>query len=667
VTFAVTTDNSTVPNTTLVSGVTNASGVATTTYTAGATTGTDTVTATASSAVVSGAATISVIPSNQIASIQLLSSNAQLLSGANGSVTLTAFAKDGSNNLMTGVDIAFAVDSEGTLQVTRATTDSTGTAEAILSSPTNITNRTLTVTANSGSITTSTTIDVTGAAIGISGSTTLVVGGTTTLSLVASDGSDSVVVGETLTITSASGNTLNGAASPATVTTGVDGSASLVVTGAIAGADTITVTGIGVSSTYTLSVSTASTFSLTVENPPGTPVTEINLGDSATIEITWQDGGLPVADGSTVTFNATRGTFAPPAASCTTIAGVCSVTISSTNAGPAEIVASTASGPSTSSSIEFLAVLDGLGAETINLQANKVSLATNGDTSTLTAVVRDENSNFVKGATVNFSLVDVTGGTISPLFDVTDSLGRATTTYTSSAASSSTNGVQITATEVSQGLTSTETLTVANQQLFITLGTSNLLSEQTGTTTILNREFAVFVTDAFGNPASNISIQIGAQPLQPGINNLPADDTSADTKAYRKGYWQVVTVGSTEKWVQVVQAYCNTEDLDLDGILDVGEDLNGSGRIEPGNAVYVPNTVVTDATGYATFNVSYAKNFAYWASVELSASASVGGTESITKHKFTLTGLGSDYSDVTTEPPGFESPFGIQNACSNQY
>ncbi|MCW8825562.1 MAG: Ig-like domain-containing protein, partial [Gammaproteobacteria bacterium] len=325
---------------------------------------------------------------------------------------------------------------------------------------------------------------------------------------------------------------------------------------------------------------------------------------------------------------------------------------------------STVSGPSTSTPIEFIAVLDGVGAETVNLQADRVSISTNGDTSTLTAVVRDENSNFVKNATVNFSLVDVSGGSITPLTATTDSLGRATTIYTSSAASSATDGVSITATEASQSLTSTETLTVADQQLFITLGTSHLL--QSPSDAWLTREFGVFVTDAFGNAATNVSIQIGLKPLQPGPGNLPGDDTNSDTKAYRKGYWEVVDIAGTDTWVQNVQAYCNTEDADLDGILDLpGEDTNNDGILWPGNTALVPSTVVTDSNGYGTFNVTYLKNFAYWSSVEVSASASVSGTESIAKHKMVLIGLAADYADADSGVPGQLSPFGIQNACAN--
>lgn len=608
-----------------------------------------------------GSSSVSATAAN---SVQLISSSSQLQSGSGGSVTLTAYIKDGNNNLIEGEAVTFSVDLDGTLAIVRGTTDSTGTAEATLTSPTNFSNRTLTATATAGTVSGSASVDVTGASIQVSGSSQLVITGNTTLTIIAEDGSGNKIVGQQLTVASANSNTL----STTTITTDAGGSATVNVTGDNAGADIITVTGMGISTAFSISVSSASSFVITVTDP-GTPSdTDIELGDNVNISVTWLDATPAPVNGQTITFSATRGSFSTTTcvtntAGITFGAGQCSVNLSSTNAGPAEVIATTASGPSTSATIEFIAVLDGIGAETINLQADKVSVATNGDTSTLTAVVRDENSNFVKGATVNFSLVDVSGGSISPLTAVTDSLGRATTIYTSSAASSATDGVSITATEASQSLTSTETLTVADQQLFITLGTSHLLGSPSDS--VLTREFGVFVTDAFGNAASSVSVQLGLKPLQPGASNVPGDDTDSDTKAYRKGIWSVQDVAGTDEWVQTINAYCNTEDADLDGILDPGEDTNSDTVLWPGNTAFVPGSVTTDTNGYATFDVTYLKNFAYWSSVEITASASVSGTESIAKHVMLLTGLASDYADVDSGVPGQTSPFGTSAVCAN--
>jgi len=603
--------------------------------------------------------------------VQVISSSSQLQSGTGGSVTLLAYIKDGNNNLIEGEDVTFSVDLDGTLAVVRGITDSTGTAEATLSSPTNSANRTLTVSATAGSVNGIATVAVTGATIQISGSSQMTNGDIQTLTIIAEDGSGNPVAFQTLSVTSVQGNTL----SSATVTTDAGGNASVNVTGDVAGViDVITVAGLGISTAFSLSVSDASSFSITIIDP-GTPSdTDIELVPSpdstATVTITWFDSTPAAVVGGTVNFTTTRGTLSAP--SCVTNgAGQCSVTISSTNAGPANIVAST-TGPSTSTSIEFISVTP----DSVNLQADKVSLATGGDTATLTAVVRDATSNFVKGATVEFSLIlDTTAGSISPATAVTDSLGRASTIYTTTAASSAQDGVEVEAKV--QGFPavtpSIETLTVADQQLFITLGTSHLLGSPSDS--VLTREFGVFVTDAYGNAANNISIQLGILPLQPGVNNIPSpagDDATIaanyDTKAYRKGYWQVVDVAGTDEWVQNVQSVCNTEDADLDGILDTGEDLNSSTDLDPGNVAFVPGSVTTDTNGYATFNMTYFKNFAYWASVTVTASAEVAGTESIAKHSMLLTGIGADYADVDSGVPGQLSPFGVANDdCSNQY
>ena len=60
----------------------------------------------------------------------------------------------------------------------------------------------------------------------------------------------------------------------------------------------------------------------------------------------------------------------------------------------------------------------------IDVQPSAFAIAT-GQSSTLVAVVRDAPGNLVKNQTVVFTLVDVTGGTLSVGSAVTDSQGRA--------------------------------------------------------------------------------------------------------------------------------------------------------------------------------------------------------------------------------------------------
>ncbi|HWI12305.1 MAG TPA: Ig-like group 1 domain-containing protein, partial [Burkholderiaceae bacterium] len=118
---------------------------------------------------------------------------------------------------------------------------------------------------------------------------------------------------------------------------------------------------------------------------------------------------------------------------------------------------------------------------------------------------------------------------------------------------------------------------------------------------------------------------------------------------------------------------CTNEDANYNGVLDAGEDFNGSGSLDPGNVISVSTTgtssgsssgtVKTDSTGRATISLIYAESYAPWVQVKLRAEAVVSGTESSKEATFWVTGLASDFSDQTVPPAGVDSPFG-ENPCN---
>jgi hypothetical protein len=111
---------------------------------------------------------------------------------------------------------------------------------------------------------------------------------------------------------------------------------------------------------------------------------------------------------------------------------------------------------------------------------------------------------------------------------------------------------------------------------------------------------------------------------------------------------------------------CADEDVYHNGTLDAGEDFNNNGRIEAGNIVTVsPSSVTTDASGFALVNVTYPQEYAYYLDVDLSASASVSGTEFVRTSHFMVPGIATDFNTTNTSPPGPVSPFGTANACNN--
>lgn len=211
-----------------------------------------------------------------------------------------------------------------------------------------------------------------------------------------------------------------------------------------AGTDTITVTGQGAMATHRQTIS-GDQFQIT------TPAAgaDVTLNTCTQLQVSWRVNGSPNG-GQTVSFSATRGTIYADSG-CTTTAssavtdasGVATVYIRSTNAGPSTLTAYVTNGPTTSKNINFIATT----AASIDLQVDNATIGPNDGSqstqqqATITATIRDGNNNLVKGKVVRFSITeDVSGGSLTTATATTDLLGRASTTYVSSAATTATTG-----------------------------------------------------------------------------------------------------------------------------------------------------------------------------------------------------------------------------------
>ena len=80
----------------------------------------------------------------------------------------------------------------------------------------------------------------------------------------------------------------------------------------------------------------------------------------------------------------------------------------------------------------------------LDLQASPANIGVS-QSSELTAVVRDPTNNLVKNTTVDFSLSDLSAGSLSASSAVTNGQGVAKVTYTASSQASATRGVTVTA------------------------------------------------------------------------------------------------------------------------------------------------------------------------------------------------------------------------------
>ncbi len=573
----------------------------------------------------------------QAGSLTLLVDSPQLGSSGSKDTTITAIVKDGSNRLLADIPVTFSATS-GTLNTTQPTTDASGKATALLNPGGDKSNRQITITATTGTASQSVTVDVTGTTISISGDTSMVLNSTIDLIVTLKDSDDQPISGQTITASSSLGNTI----AASTLTTNSNGQVTVQVTATQSGTDTLTFTGLGVTTSHTLTIS-GDNFQFTA------PVadSDIPLNTSQTVTVHWEQNGVPQA-GKTIAFSATRGSLTANTAT-TNASGDASVQISSTNAGPSTITATVSGGPSANRSINFIATT----AAVVDLQVDKATIGPNDGSqatqqqATLTATVRDANNNLVKGKTVRFSILqDNSGGTLTASTAVTDSLGRASTTYVSSSATTAQNGVQIQV-SVDEGtttLTNTVSLTVARSALFVRLGTGNLVASPTPTQ--YAKEYSVMITDASGNAVPNVDV---------GIAIVPSH--------FAKGYWDFPTGAKT--WRHNTTATCVNEDANLNGILDSGEDTNGNNVLDPGNVASAPSTVTTGADGSATFNITYAKEYATWVEVQLKASRTVAGTEASHTVQFYLPISGDDVTDQTKPPPGVVSPFGQSSSCAD--
>ncbi len=531
------------------------------------------------------------------------------------------------NALVKGASVTFASTS-GQLAVTQATTDDSGLAKATLSPGGDPSNRTITVTATVGTVSGTVTVNVTGTQLSVNAPAAMALGQNIQVTVRLLDSAGAGVGGKSITVASARSNTL----SATSVTTDSSGNAAFNYTVANPGNDTLTLKGLNITTTANIAVNSDSfTFTTPAAN------TEIPLNTPQTVTVRWLSGGVAVV-GQPVSFATTRGTVSSGTVN-TDATGSASITVTSTNSGGAAVTA-TGSGASAQLLVEFVATT----AASIDVQPSIFTLAPN-EQSTLTATVRDASNNLVKNKIVAFSLQDVTGGTLSTASAVTDSQGRAQSTYTAGTTTSAADGVKVTATVQGTAVADTVSLTVAKAQLFIAIGTGNKID--TPNTTQYSIPYAVQVTDANGNGVKDVPLSLKVLSL-----------------SYIKGVRAVPAPPAPQVWQTPTAPLCADEDVNHNGVLDAGEDFNTSGKIEAGNiATVTADSSTTDANGFASIHVVYPREHAYWLWVQLDVRASVSGTEFSRTATILLPGTTDDFNTASNAPPGQISPFGV-NTCN---
>ncbi len=574
------------------------------------------------------------------ASIALQTSLTNIQSDGGTTANITAFVRDSSNRFMQGVPVTFTSTSGG-LTVVQATSDANGQAKADLVSAGDPTNRTITVTASAQGISATINIDVTGSTLSATGPSALVIGQTATYTVSLLNAGNRGIAGRTIAVSSARGNTL----SSNSLVTDNQGRATVDVTVIAGGAETLTFSGLtNLSRAVPISVN-ADSFQFTT---PATDGLEVPLGTPQSLTATWLSNNAPVV-GQTVTFSTTRGTLngttSTTATGVTNGAGQVSVTVQASNAGGG-VVTATSGNATANRQVEFIAQT----AAFIDVQPDSFNVSPQG-TVVITATVRDPSNNLVKNKVVSFGLADITGGTLSAGTAVTNSQGRASVSYTASNVTSAKDGVVITASVqgASSTITKTVALTVANKEVFMSLGTGNTITEPNEAQYRIL--YTVIVTDSNGNAVPNVSV-----------------DVNVLSTRYYKGI-RVYNIGASFWRNQIStlpgEAFCNEEDVNRNGVLDAGEDYNSDGRLSVGNIVAATSRVTTGVDGSALITLIYPQEWAYWDRVRLEVRTTVSGTEFVRSVDFDLAGAATDFSQQNTAPPGIESPAGTATTCAN--
>ena len=598
---------------------------------------------TIASGTISGSTKVTV---NQTTRTLTLTTNAaQIPSDGSKSATITALVVDANNQVIAGVPVQLS-SSSGVLtpvaetNVTAGTTDANGTLTATLNAGTNQTNRTITVTGSlSSGAPVTVPVSVTGTTVALTGSANVVFGSPGTYTAQVRDASGNGIANQAVTFASANGNTL----SATVVNTNSTGQATVTMTATKAGNDTVSATALGISQTLAVTVS-AQNFAFTTPAPPPAAATQVDINPTTSVSVKWSNAGAPVS-GQTVTFATTRGSFTGSTTATTDSTGVATATLSSASAGLATVTA-TGTGVTAATDIDFVATTPA----TLVLQPSATTVPAQG-TATIVAVVRDANFNLVEGKTVDFNLTDVTGGQLSVPSAVTDSQGRAQTTYTAGPTSSATQGVTIAATvEGFPAASSSTTLTVGGQAVFLSLGTNNLLDGSAAAE--YAQAWVVRALDLSGH-------SIPSQALTVAINSV----------AYLKGQFTAPPSTSTDTthWYPNVTATCPSEDLNNNGILDPGEDVNHNGKLDPGLvASPIPGAGVTDSTGAFNFLVKYPKSVCDQVKIELSVTAVVNGTQSTTSTSYVVPCLATDVLIASGPPPGgVNFQYGQVGSCTD--
>ncbi len=571
------------------------------------------------------------------ASLELFASSIQLASSGNGEVELIAVVKNEQNILMEGVSVDFAANQDAQLQISQGVTSADGTARAVLTTL-NKALRTITVTASTLTLEETVDVQVVGTEINLNAPSSVIINDTSPITILVADSDGKGIANEVVELT-----TTIGTLSDTTPTTDVNGQVTVEYSSNASGVDTIGASALNVTNSIDIAIQ-EDDFSFS-----SVPTEEVPLGQNANLTIRWYRENAPLVNG-TVTVTASRGSLVTNVVQ-TNANGLATFQISSNNAGLSSLSAIGVDGNgdevTARAEVEFIA----LDAHSINVDASPDLIGPEGETSTITAIVRDVTGNLVKNKLVNFELEDASNGFLRDASATTDSNGIASTVYNSGAVSSE-DAVRVDAIVAdNQSVTGFTTLTVGERAFDLSIGTGNSIESPDASTYL--KTFSVFVSDSVGQPVSSADLTISSTPVK-----------FSQGGTYRKGFWQWNP--AIEIWENFTTAVCNNEDINGNGILDAGEDENGDGELTPGiigTVNFANGNSVSDSNGQAIAELRYPKQFGPWTDVELTVFGNSAGSEAFDSLKLTFPVAAEDITEEDSPPP--PNPFGSGQNCTD--
>lgn len=589
--------------------------------------------------------------------LRVLSNVNSINTGGTDVANITALVTDENNNAVAAQAVTFS-STGGVLQNISTETDENGEASATLKLPQDFQNQDIIVTVSAETFDADVRVSALGSKLEVSGPDTLVSGDKAELvmSLVAGNGEP--IANQVVNVQSSAGNTIE----PATVVTDPDGRASITV-GTENSNDTIRISALNGSVNATHNFEVAADI---LRFADGTRDAELPVSQNNTVVVSWTSDGTPVT-GRDLVFSTTAGEIVGFSTVRSNLAGEAPVILRSNSAGPATITVEGPNGtPKTSIDVEFVAI----NAHRIAIDASSSRVHTN-ETSTILATVTDLNGNPVKNKVVDFTSADLKGGQLNPASAKSNSAGVASVTFTAGDNATDLNDIEIQASVKGTSLIDVQQLTVVKRVLNVTLGTSNEINiKPLGTQYAL--PFIVQVADGSGSPLEDATVKLSIRPIEYSKGSMVLVNEEGFPNSATINDW------SADHWERhALSVTCNTEDTNGNRFLDVGEDVNDNGSLDPQDpaslvgvdggefATIEGDSISTDKNGSGFFEMLYPASNSQWAYVEITARAEALGAEADTSFKTTLPLPGSERNTTDEIPANYVSPYGQALDCTS--